>query len=89
MEPLTEPIPRRQYGRTDEQLSVIGFGGMLVQDVTPKEAVNFVAQAVDRGINYFDVAPFYGVQRSVLLTNECIDELGATLTQVKRQSEVR
>jgi predicted aldo/keto reductase-like oxidoreductase len=33
---------------------------MIVKDVTPKEAVNFVAEAVDRGVNYFDVAPFYG-----------------------------
>ena len=58
--PLDAPIPRRQYGRTEEQLSVIGFGGMVVQDVTPKEAKKFVAYAVDQGINYFDVAPFYG-----------------------------
>ena len=59
-EPLDEPTPRRRYGRTDEQLSIIGFGGMVVKDVTAKDAVNFVAGAVDRGINYFDVAPFYG-----------------------------
>lgn len=55
-----EPLPKRQYGRTEEQLSIIGFGGMVVKDVTPKEAANFVAEAVDRGVNYFDVAPFYG-----------------------------
>ena len=54
------PLPRRQYGRTREQLSIIGFGGMVVKNVSPKEAANFVAEAVDRGVNYFDVAPFYG-----------------------------
>ena len=54
------PLPKRQYGRTKEKLSIIGFGGMVVKDVTPKEAANFVAEAVDRGVNYFDVAPFYG-----------------------------
>ena len=59
-QPLDAPIPRRTYGRTEEQLSVIGFGGMVVQDVTPKEAARFVAYAVEQGINYFDVAPFYG-----------------------------
>jgi len=53
-------IPKRQYGRTKVRLSIIGFGGMVVKDVTPKEAANFVAEAVDRGVNYFDVAPFYG-----------------------------
>jgi predicted aldo/keto reductase-like oxidoreductase len=55
-----EPLPKRRYGRTPEELSIIGFGGMVVKDVTPKEAVNFVAEAVDRGVNYFDVAPYYG-----------------------------
>ena len=33
---------------------------MVVKDVTPKEAANFVARAVERGVNYFDVAPYYG-----------------------------
>ena len=53
-------LPKRQYGHTKEKLSIIGFGGMMVMDVSPKEAANFVAEAVDRGVNYFDVAPFYG-----------------------------
>ncbi len=54
------PLPKRRYGRTKEELSIIGFGGMIVKDVTPKAAANFVAEAVDRGVNYFDVAPYYG-----------------------------
>jgi predicted aldo/keto reductase-like oxidoreductase len=54
------PIPKRQYGRTKEKLSIIGFGGMVVKDVAPKQAANFVVEAVDRGVNYFDVAPYYG-----------------------------
>jgi predicted aldo/keto reductase-like oxidoreductase len=53
-------LPRRQYGRTKEKLSIIGFGGMVVKDVTAKEAARFVAEAVERGVNYFDVAPYYG-----------------------------
>ena len=54
------PLARRQYGRTKEKLSIIGFGGMVVKDVSAKDAANSVAEAVDRGVNYFDVAPFYG-----------------------------
>jgi predicted aldo/keto reductase-like oxidoreductase len=53
-------VPKRPYGRMKEKLSIIGFGGMVVKDVRPKEAANYVAEAVDRGVNYFDVAPFYG-----------------------------
>jgi aryl-alcohol dehydrogenase-like predicted oxidoreductase len=55
-----QPVTKQRYGRTKEKLSIIGFGGMVVKDVSPKEAANFVAEAVDRGVNYFDVAPFYG-----------------------------
>ena len=54
------PIPKRTYGSTKQRLSIIGFGGMVVKDVTTREAANYVAEAVDRGVNYFDVAPFYG-----------------------------
>ena len=56
------PGSRSHSGSTaaPKEASIIGFGGMVVKDVTPKEAANFVAEAVDRGVNYFDVAPFYG-----------------------------
>ena len=54
------PIPRRALGRTGEQLSIIGFGGIVVMNETTGDSSNIVAEAVDRGINYFDVAPSYG-----------------------------
>jgi aryl-alcohol dehydrogenase-like predicted oxidoreductase len=53
-------IERRSLGRTGQSLSVIGFGGIVVMDATPDEASSRVAHAVDRGVNYFDVAPSYG-----------------------------
>jgi predicted aldo/keto reductase-like oxidoreductase len=55
-----DPVPKRRYGRAEDMISVVGFGGIVVKDVTPKEASNYVSEAVDRGINYFDVAPTYG-----------------------------
>jgi aryl-alcohol dehydrogenase-like predicted oxidoreductase len=54
------PIPRRALGKTGEKLSIIGFAGTVVMDNSPSFASNIVAEAVDRGINYFDVAPTYG-----------------------------
>jgi aryl-alcohol dehydrogenase-like predicted oxidoreductase len=57
---LISPIARRALGRTGEQLSIIGFGGILVMNEEAGAAANIVAEAVDRGINYFDVAPSYG-----------------------------
>jgi aryl-alcohol dehydrogenase-like predicted oxidoreductase len=58
--PPTGPIARRTLGKTGEQLSIIGFGGIVVMNESTGEASNIVAEAVDRGINYFDVAPSYG-----------------------------
>jgi aryl-alcohol dehydrogenase-like predicted oxidoreductase len=54
------PIARRTLGRTGEKLSIIGFGGVVVMNEDPSAAHNIVAEDVDRGINYFDVAPSYG-----------------------------
>src|SRR6202522_327359 len=54
------PIPRRPLGKTGEHLSIIGFGGIVVMNEETAAAGNIVAEAVDRGINYFDVAPSYG-----------------------------
>jgi aryl-alcohol dehydrogenase-like predicted oxidoreductase len=56
----SSPIAKRTLGKTGERLSIIGFGGIVVTDESPKAAANIVAEAVDRGINYFDVAPSYG-----------------------------
>ncbi|MGA8041547.1 MAG: aldo/keto reductase [Terracidiphilus sp.] len=56
----SQPIARRTLGRTGEQLSIIGFGGIVVMNESTTEATNIVAEAVDRGVNYFDVAPSYG-----------------------------
>ena len=53
-------VPQRRYGRAEEMISMIGFGGIVVKDVTPNDASNYVSEAIDRGINYFDVAPTYG-----------------------------
>jgi aryl-alcohol dehydrogenase-like predicted oxidoreductase len=56
----SNPIARRTLGRTGEQLSMVGFGGIVVMNEETGAAKNIVAEAVDRGINYFDVAPSYG-----------------------------
>ena len=56
----SNPIARRKLGKTGEQLSIIGFGGIVVMNEETGAASNIVAEAVDRGVNYFDVAPSYG-----------------------------
>jgi predicted aldo/keto reductase-like oxidoreductase len=59
--PLPErPLPRRPLGRTGEELSIIGLGGVALTDETQETADTLVREAIDHGINYFDVAPSYG-----------------------------
>jgi aryl-alcohol dehydrogenase-like predicted oxidoreductase len=56
----TGTIARRPLGKTGIELSMIGMGGIVVMNADPSASKNIVAEAVDRGINYFDVAPSYG-----------------------------
>ena len=53
-------MEKRAYGQTGWDLSLLGFGGIIVMDVSPGEADQYVGEAISRGINYFDVAPSYG-----------------------------
>lgn len=56
--PAQRSIPRRKY-KGNIELSVIGFGGIVVCGMEQKEADRTVAASFDRGINYYDVAPTY------------------------------
>ncbi len=54
-----QPIPRRRY--TDNvDLSVIGFGAIVLMGMEQPSANRIVSEVFERGINYFDVAPSYG-----------------------------
>ena len=52
-------IPRRPY-RDGVELSVIGLGGVVVSGLEQQMANQIVRESVERGVNYFDVAPTYG-----------------------------
>jgi len=58
----------RQLGGTDLQVSILGFGasplGGVFGTVTENDAQCMVHTAIDRGINLFDVSPFYGITRA-------------------------
>lgn len=53
-------MQRRRLGKTGLDVSIVAFGGIVVMNAEQTDANNIVAEAVDRGINYFDVAPSYG-----------------------------
>lgn len=49
----------REIGKTGEKISIVGLGGVTVMRLQQSEADSLVAEAVDRGVNYIDVAPSY------------------------------
>jgi aryl-alcohol dehydrogenase-like predicted oxidoreductase len=59
-------LERRPLGRTGEKLSIIGFGGIVVMNATAEQASQRVRNAIDAGVNYFDVAPSYGNAEQML-----------------------
>ncbi|MGB9605523.1 MAG: aldo/keto reductase, partial [Bryobacteraceae bacterium] len=71
------PLPRRRY-RDDVELSIVGFGGIMLVGMEQAEANRLVAEAVDRGVNYFDVAPSYG-------DGEAETKLGPALEPYRKQ----
>jgi aryl-alcohol dehydrogenase-like predicted oxidoreductase len=53
-------MQQRKLGNTEDSLSLIGLGGVVFVGLTQIESNNIVAESVDGGVNYFDVAPSYG-----------------------------
>jgi len=47
----------RAFGR---RVRRVGFGGIVVRGMAQRDADHIVAEAIERGVNYFDVAPTYG-----------------------------
>jgi aryl-alcohol dehydrogenase-like predicted oxidoreductase len=72
------PIPRRQF-KEGVQLSIVGFGGIVVVGQAQPDANREVARAFDRGVNYFDVAPSYG-------RGEAEEKLGIALQPYRNKS---
>ena len=73
----SDPIPRRQLGRTGFEATVFGLGGegVLRTYGRENEAEQVIRAALDRGVNYFDSAPAY---------DGCLDYLGAALGAKRR-----
>ena len=55
----------RKLGQTGFEVSVVGFGasplGNVFRKTEPEDGKRAVHFAIDRGINFFDVSPYYGL----------------------------
>ncbi|MDR3131127.1 MAG: aldo/keto reductase [Treponema sp.] len=59
-------MEERILGKTGLSVGVFSFGGIAVRDMPQKEATQIVANAIEQGINYFDVSPLYGNAQQLL-----------------------
>jgi predicted aldo/keto reductase-like oxidoreductase len=54
------------FGKTGLEISTVGFGGIVASDEVPENCARYVSYAIERGVNYFDVAPSYGNAQQIL-----------------------
>jgi diketogulonate reductase-like aldo/keto reductase len=72
----SDPLPKRMY-RPGVNLSIVGFGGLMLVGMGREPVNRLVAQSMERGVNYFDVAPSYG-------DGEAEDKLGTALASHRK-----
>lgn len=72
-------LPRRVLGRTGQKLSVVGFPGLALIHYDQAECTAALHSALERGVNYYDVAPAYG-------NGQCETKMGIGLEGVDRDS---
>jgi uncharacterized protein len=53
-------LQKRRLGRTNLQVSIVGFGGTWISELSTPEAVKVIKRAYELGINYFDTAKLDG-----------------------------
>jgi L-galactose dehydrogenase len=63
--PTIQETDYRPLGKTSLRVSALGFGasplGNVFRQTTPAEGIEAVHFAIDQGINFFDVSPYYGL----------------------------
>ncbi len=69
-------MDKRRLGRTNLQVSQVGFGGTWIAELSQEEAVKVVRRAFDLGINYFDTARWDG---------DSEEKIGAALENVRER----
>ena len=50
----------RRLGKSNLNVSMIGFGGMRLPEISEEEACKVINKAIDLKINFFETAPGYG-----------------------------
>lgn len=66
----------RDFGRTGKKISAIGFGAMrFIEPVDEEASAAVVLRAFERGVNYFDTAPAYCMDKSEIVIGKAAAEM--------------
>lgn len=69
----------RKLGNTGLDVSVLSFGasslGSVFRETNEEEAIRTVHTAIDAGINYIDVSPYYGLTKAETVLGKAVREL--------------
>ncbi|MEK4361274.1 aldo/keto reductase [Paenibacillus sp. FSL M8-0212] len=72
-------MKRRILGKTELDVPVLSFGasslGSVFRDIDRDEGIRTVHAAVDAGMNYIDVSPYYGLTKAETVLGEAIRSL--------------
>ena len=70
-------MTRRKLGKTDLDVSILGFGasplGNVFGEADPSEGIRAVHLAIDEGVNFFDVSPYYGLTLAETRLGEALE----------------
>lgn len=67
------PMQYTSFGRTGQEVSILGFGGMRFDmDRPERENLALIRHALDKGITYFDTAPKYCGGKSEILFGKAL-----------------
>lgn len=69
----------RQLGKTGLDVSVLSFGasslGSVFRDTDEGESIRTVHAAIDAGINYIDVSPYYGLTKAETVLGKALKDI--------------
>src|ERR1043165_6321770 len=70
----------RELGKTGLKVSTLSFGasslGAVFHDINEDDAVRTVHVAVDHGINFIDVSPYYGATKAETVLGRALKQIG-------------
>ena len=69
----------RKLGKTGLSVSALSYGasslGSVFKEINETEGIKTVHTAVDQGINYIDVSPYYGLTKAETVLGKAVQEL--------------